>query len=126
MSQGCLDKIDVWYRQQYVLFLGATLVVAVIEFCVLLSVIFSCTRLQQNEGRVKLATRHKPIVYTVAERSTDNIYMDNAQNANTMSPCDEIKEVYVQPPDLYRHKYNTTFKPAPSKYQYQISKSYLV
>lgn len=59
--------------------------------------------------------------------SPGNIYMDNEQNSasNSVSSNVEVRDHYIQPPDFYVSKSSTTFKPV-SKYQYHISKSYLV
>lgn len=46
---GCLDKISEWYREHYGIFLGASLLLAIIEFAVLLSIILSCTRMQKKK-----------------------------------------------------------------------------
>lgn len=114
------------------MFLAATLLLAVVEFCVLLSIILSCTRLQQHRDRAALVDRvtFEPKTSSIKRKNcgaiaADNIYMDNEQNTNTF-PTEEIKEVYVQPSELYRNKHSAPFKSSQSKYQYQISKSYLV
>lgn len=46
---GCLDKISEWYHEHYGIFLGASLLLAIIEFAVLLGVILSCTRMQRRK-----------------------------------------------------------------------------
>lgn len=114
------------------MFLAATLLLAVVEFCVLLSIILSCTRLQQHRDRTAIVDRvtFEPKMASMTRRNSgtvaaDNIYTDNVQNTNTL-PTEEIKEVYVQPSELYRSKNSAPFKSSQSKYQYQISKSYLV
>lgn len=152
MCQGCLGKLDAWYREQYVWFLAATFAVALVEFGVVLSIIWNCMRMPRklsSSGRSAASRRRAlPPVYTVQMRPSDqsaveeNIYQDNdAQNDNnherlggrrddeeTIIDSDGIRrEVYVQPPDLCRTKHSTTFMPSgSSKYQYRIAKSYLV
>ncbi|KAG4066566.1 hypothetical protein HA402_007202 [Bradysia odoriphaga] len=120
-TEGCLDKIDLWYRQQYFSFLCAALIVAIVEFVVLLSVILSCTKISNGKNTIK--PQHPPNHTKLPE----NIYMENEQNSNSNSvPSNmEIRDHYIQPPDFYSSKSNSSFKPV-SKYQYHISKSYLV
>lgn len=146
-TDGCLDKLDDWYRQHYLTFLGVSLLVAIIEFGVLLSVILSCTRLPKSEPKAKRVAHrttgtstHSAILAATgtkrrqAPQAPENIYMDSMASDHSGIgsaieigglPNGSIKEVYVQPPDIYKNKHTTTFK-TPTKYQYQISKSYLV
>lgn len=140
-TDGCLDKLDDWYREHYLLFLGASLLVAVIEFGVLLSIILSCTRLPKKNVKVLQrstgTSTHAISMGAVKRRqpapqAPENIYMDSLASdhsglgsAIAGLPNGSIKEVYVQPPDVYKNRNITTFK-TPTKYQYQISKSYLV
>lgn len=146
-TDGCLNKLDEWYRQHYLAFLAASLLLAIIEFGVLLSIILSCTRLpKQTKNEKKIGKRsmgtsmHNDILGTLKIRqiipstttmTNENIYMESMTSdhsglgsAINALPNGSIKEVYVQPPDMYKNK-NTTFK-TPTKYQYEISKSYLV
>lgn len=175
LFQGCFVQLDHWYRQQYVWFLGATLVVAVVEFVVILCIIWNCMRLSSS---VSVVHKVRPIqlsaadyqkqqqqrrrktqsVYSVQMRpstmTADNIYTDNVQNTavNTLDVRrsnnggqmamagsnrpqdydshgfdDDPKKVYVQPPDLHQTRHNTNFRPHTSgKYQYELSRSYLV
>lgn len=104
---------------------------------------------QQQQRRKKSQS-----VYSVQMRpsqmTADNIYTDNVQNTavNTLdvrrsnvgsqqqSPPldydshgfdDDPKKVYVQPPELHRSRHHTNFRPHTSaKYQYELSRSYLV
>ncbi|XP_059622300.1 tetraspanin-11 [Phlebotomus argentipes] len=55
--ESCYDKIDLWYRQQYVIFLGAGMIVAIVEFCVLLSIILSCTKHARQRQKRKMSLR---------------------------------------------------------------------
>lgn len=151
--KGCLGKLDSWYRQQYVWFLAATFAVALVEFGVVLAIIWNCMRMPRKlaSGRQSTGGRRRgghPPVYTVQMRpseldrsatAADHIYQqDNVQNDNERQRQQEDeettiidsdghrREVYVQPPDLCRTKHSTTFRPTGSKYQYRIAKSYLV
>lgn len=133
--KGCLNKIELWYRQQYVVFLGIILLLAITEFCILLTIILNCTK-------ISIGTETKGSATTSVHRnrqhrqdrsagiSHENVYLENNRNSmnnRSLSPADDIRETYIQPPDLYNTNYSTTFKPTTSsKYQYQISQSYLV
>lgn len=46
--KSCLDEIETWYRQHYILFLGIISVVALVHFFVLLSIIYSCTNIKRQ------------------------------------------------------------------------------
>lgn len=141
-NDGCLDKLNDWYREHYLIFLGASLLLAVIEFGVLLSIIYSCTRLSTKNGKILQrstgTSTHGNSLSVVKRRQpapqapTENIYMDSMisdQSALGSAigglPNGSMKEVYVQAPDAFKNKNISTFK-APTKYQYQMSKSYLV
>lgn len=144
-TDGCLDKLDEWYREHYVIFLGASLVVAIIEFCVLLSIILSCTKLPRRKLKNVQQRSTGTSTHTVSGAGTrrrpapqvphhiENIYMDSMASDHSILgsaigglPSGSIKEVYIQPTEVYKNKHTTTFKSPNSKYQYHISKSYLV
>lgn len=119
-TESCLNKIDAWYREQHVLFLGGSLIVSIVEFCVLLAIILNCTRMPRKascrEDQIELHSTHRN------QRGIPSI--ENVYETDLGSIPTEIKEVYIQPPDLCKNRHNTTFKPKGN--QYQISKSYLV
>ncbi|XP_050311868.1 tetraspanin-11 [Anthonomus grandis grandis] len=51
---GCHERLDQWYRDHYVVFLGIGLAVVLVEFLVLLSTVLTCTRIyhhNQEESR---------------------------------------------------------------------------
>lgn len=90
---GCLDKIEFWYRQQYIIILCAGLILVLIEFFVLLLIVLNCTKLKQNQ----LSAMITSIKFNNDEQSTsqrsserDNIYQD------FVSVTPNIREVYVQ------------------------------
>ncbi|XP_053687450.1 CD151 antigen [Sabethes cyaneus] len=123
---GCLHKIEVWYREQYFLFLCAGLIVAVVEFCVLLSIILSCTKLPRKIGTMSperiapSGALMRPPGGRLGVR--DNIY---ERDLPTPIPVPTVRETYLQPTKDYtkpRHEipFNT------GSHYYQISKSYLV
>jgi hypothetical protein len=129
MFQGCLNKIESWYREHYIILLYAGLLLALVEFFVLLSIVLNCTKIKQNQLRQKIS----PIIMFTDEpcnsssrngslqrhMATENIYQEEF-----ISVTPEVREIFVQPADLYKHKY------PPTKFKgnnYQLSsKSYLV
>ncbi|KAL1490759.1 hypothetical protein ABEB36_013404 [Hypothenemus hampei] len=50
---GCQERIDFWYRQLYVAFLGVGLGVVLVEFTVLLSTVLTCTRVYHHNQESK-------------------------------------------------------------------------
>ncbi|CAH0553130.1 unnamed protein product [Brassicogethes aeneus] len=53
--EGCKEYLDQWYKEQYVVFLGAGLIIVLVEFAVLLSTILMCTRVyHRNESKKDL------------------------------------------------------------------------
>jgi hypothetical protein len=105
------------------LFLAAGLVVAIVEFCVLLSIIFNCTKLSEavvhrvNRTTIPLPsknlgmTRDRHILHSVGD------------NSSSPASTADVREIYVQPKSLEKPKYAIPFKPSQ---HYQVSKSYLV
>jgi Tetraspanin family len=126
---GCLTKIDLWYREQYVLFLIAGLVVAIVEFGVLLSIIYSCTKLSTTAAVHKIrqppATMPAKSLATRSHSSQQILHVDSGSREASSSPAStalmDVRETYIQPKSLQKPKYAVPFKPS-----YQVSKSYLV
>ncbi|XP_017105882.2 CD151 antigen [Drosophila bipectinata] len=52
-TESCLPHLDDWYREHYSVFLGASLVLALVEFCVLLGIIMSCAGLASERAVLK-------------------------------------------------------------------------
>ncbi|KAL9703454.1 hypothetical protein quinque_006972 [Culex quinquefasciatus] len=123
---GCLHKIEVWYREQYFLFLCAGLIVAVVEFCVLLSIILSCTKLPRKAATVGInpdrlqppSSLPRPAGRTIVR---DNIY---ERDLPTPIPVPTIRESYIQPQEFTKSRHEIPFNTG--SHYYQISKSYLV
>ncbi|XP_052861344.1 CD151 antigen [Anopheles cruzii] len=121
---GCLHKIEVWYREQYFLFLCAGLIVAVVEFCVLLSIILSCTKLPR---KTPLPVRANPLPaipipgLPTNRRVLDNIY---EHDLPTPIPVTTLRQSYIQPKEYTKHRQDLPFNS--NTHYYQISKSYLV
>ncbi|XP_055625082.1 CD151 antigen [Toxorhynchites rutilus septentrionalis] len=123
---GCLHRIDIWYREQYFMFLCAGLMVAVIEFCVLLSIILSCTKLPRKSAIVDTRDRLQPGVALVSHPSgrlsvRDNIY---ERELPTPVPVPSIRDTYIQPKEYTKSRHEIPFNTG--SHYYQISKSYLV
>ncbi|ETN57759.1 tetraspanin [Anopheles darlingi] len=129
---GCLHKIEVWYREQYFLFLCAGLIVAVVEFCVLLSIILSCTKLPRKNHLPKPAPVRPhtlpplPMAGLPSHRRIvrDNIY---EHDLPTPIPVPTLRETYIQAPKEYaKHRQDIPTNFNANSHYYQISKSYLV
>lgn len=51
--RSCLEELQLWYHRQYLIFLGMCAAVTVVNFFVLLSILFSCTHLKrQRQGSI--------------------------------------------------------------------------
>uniref|UniRef100_U5EX76 Putative tetraspanin n=1 Tax=Corethrella appendiculata TaxID=1370023 RepID=U5EX76_9DIPT len=124
---GCLYKIDNWYREQYFLFLCAGLIIAIVEFCVLLSIILSCTKLPKIQAHVQksVSTTSSFTRISANHKIQDNIYECDLQTSTpTPIPVPTIRETYIQPKEYNKRRHETPFNANP--HYYQISKSYLV
>ncbi|XP_034478740.1 uncharacterized protein LOC117784981 [Drosophila innubila] len=146
-TESCLDHLDAWYREQYGIFLAASLVLALVEFSVLLGIILTCTGIASRRARLDNSSQVVGFSQKGRRRGTaksrqalvDNIYESEVQlrgnNAQGGGMClgaasrhvssEDFKELYVQPRDLYKQRHNTTFKPNASDYQ-TPTRSYLV
>ncbi|XP_037950773.1 tetraspanin-8-like [Teleopsis dalmanni] len=131
-TDTCLNYLDNWYREQYVVFLGASLIIAVIEFCVLLCIILNCTKITRKSVEVdsflEMRTRTKSrqgLVENVYEPEFDMSTPRILAARPSQILTEDFKEVYIQPRDLYKQRHNTTFKPSSSDYNLP-TRSYLV
>lgn len=115
--QGCLEKIESWYSEQHFLFLIGGLAIAIVEFCVLLGIILSCTRLTKKSGKISVRTEEREIITIPA---IQNVY----QETGLPELPTEFRDTFAQPQNFHKNRHVTTFKP--SSQQYQIPKSYLV
>uniref|UniRef100_A0A1A9Z0H7 Tetraspanin n=1 Tax=Glossina pallidipes TaxID=7398 RepID=A0A1A9Z0H7_GLOPL len=124
----CLDYLDNWYREQFGTFLAGSLIVAVVEFCVLLSIILACTRVSSKQMKMnnflEMRARAKSRQMLVENIYEPEVELRACMNGDSRSiihgvPSDlseDFKEVYIQPRDLYKHRFNTTFKPISREY----------
>ncbi|GLV31995.1 Tetraspanin 68C [Carabus blaptoides fortunei] len=46
--EGCMDQLDGWYHEQYLVFLAVGLVIVLVEFAVLLSTILACAKVYKH------------------------------------------------------------------------------
>ncbi|KAK5649779.1 hypothetical protein RI129_000808 [Pyrocoelia pectoralis] len=53
-KKGCIEALEQWYKQQYVIFLVTGLVVVLVEFLVLLSIIFAFTKVCRYRQATKI------------------------------------------------------------------------
>lgn len=101
LFQGCLDKIEYWYREHYIILLCAGLVLALVEFFVLLSIVVSCTKIKQN----KMTHRITPVKFFDDEQASSsrsdsihkNIRASQVFQEDFVSVTPELRESYVQP-----------------------------
>lgn len=142
-TDSCLEHLDDWYRQHYFLFLIASLVVAIVEFSVLLSIILSCTKMsardRQKNHKNRRSTGTTMQTNVLAEElmaaagkrrrpapqpqvnlqhpapTNENIYMTSAGSEHSITQRrDNNRNNYADPSKI------------PNAYPYQMSKSYLV
>ncbi|XP_032596996.1 uncharacterized protein LOC6568824 [Drosophila grimshawi] len=143
-TESCLEHLNGWYREQYGIFLAASLVLALVEFSVLLGIILTCTGIASRRARLDKTIptlsqrgRRRPTAKS-RQALVDNIYESEVQlrhgsaqgsgagqDMSRHVSSEDFKELYVQPRDLYKQRHNTTFKPIASDYQ-TPTRSYLV
>nr|XP_016933597.1 uncharacterized protein LOC108012682 [Drosophila suzukii] len=128
-TESCLPHLDNWYREQYSVFLGGSLILALIEFSVLLAIIMSCTGLASKRARLKKPTQERR-AQKVKSRQTliENIYEPEVELRENSShslegiylgpasrhvSSEDFKELYIKPRDLYRQHHLGTGKPNP-------------
>ncbi|XP_020816011.1 uncharacterized protein LOC110190045 [Drosophila serrata] len=125
-SGSCLPPLNDWYRKQYSIFLGASLILAVVEFCVLLGIIMSCTGIASQRAKLKNLTQkmrtqnRRGIAVKSRETLIGNIYDPEVElNANTNHSIGEIylesgrrhmrsedfKELSINPKNLYNQQH---------------------
>ncbi|XP_055918936.1 uncharacterized protein LOC129950980 isoform X2 [Eupeodes corollae] len=134
-TKSCFEYVDTWYREQFVMFLCAILLIIIIEFFVMLSIILNCTKMSKrpcseedlNEMSTRITKPNQPQVENVYAPDIENKRISprgRARKEETTTSTD-FKEVYIQPQDLLKCRHSTNFKPARS--QYHIStRSYFV
>ncbi|KAF7267504.1 hypothetical protein GWI33_019269 [Rhynchophorus ferrugineus] len=99
LSIGCQLKLEQWYREHYVAFLGIGLAVVLVEFFVLLSTILTCTRVyhhnQEQKENAKNTAQDSDAINT-----KDRIF----QKKGSLTPGAYSNETYAMT-DSYRQNY---------------------
>lgn len=141
-SDACYDHLSAWYRQHYLLFLGAGLAIAIVEFCVLVSIVFSCIRMTGKRKRKKVVYRTTGTtmqsnvlahyIKRPAPQPQQQPYQLQSQPQRP-SPQSIGENVYVTTnnpnnPDHYTITTNRLIDPIkiPNAYSYHMTNSYLV
>jgi hypothetical protein len=107
-SEGCLEKIEYWYREHYIVLLCGGLVLAMVEFFVLLSIVLSCTKAKQSHRKPPIKLFSEEHVVDLGDTFSRNPTRENIYQEDFMSITPEIREIFVQPPDLKSPKYPPT------------------
>ncbi|XP_034666606.1 tetraspanin-8 [Drosophila subobscura] len=144
-TESCLLHLDTWYREQYSVFLGASLLMALVEFCVLLAIIMSCTALASQRARtedIQNATDQKRQRRSALSQRVlvENIYEPEvelrANSGHSMNgmclggpgryvSSQDFSELFQRPSDPHTHRKNTSFEPISANFQTQ-GRNYLV
>ncbi|KAL7012074.1 hypothetical protein ACKWTF_014616 [Chironomus riparius] len=109
--EGCLDRIENWYREHYIILLYAGLLLSTIEFFILLSIILVCSIIKQKKLRHQISP--SPVNFLNEMQSNilrrnmnENIYHEDfITMAPATSSASTIREVYIQPMDVPRDNY---------------------
>lgn len=81
-----MERLEYWYKEQYIVFLVAGLVMVLIESMVLLSTILACTRLYKFKRQTKDVTKENSM--PKIPKLSENIYQRKStfsDNAYTMT-----------------------------------------
>ncbi|KAK4883014.1 hypothetical protein RN001_006333 [Aquatica leii] len=70
-NKGCIEELEKWYKEQYIIFLVAGLVVVLAEFLVLLSTIFAFTKICKSRQTSRGSGNN---IKTKYPNTTENIY----------------------------------------------------
>lgn len=101
-NDTCIEHITIWYREHYLLFLTAGLVVAGVELVVLFSIIFSCTKIASKQRRKQIVCRS----------------IGTTMQTNVLTNKRRAPQPQIQRPSN-EHDHHTA-------YSYHISNSYLI
>lgn len=152
-TESCLEHLDVWYRQHYVVFLSASFVLALVEFGVLLSIILSCMQMltqTKQHGvicrttgttmRTNVFAKESPVMSSLPspkrrpapqpqQQQQHQSQLQGPSHFHKITPINENVYVTSGLSELsnarYRDRYTDSMKP-PNAYSYHMSKSYLV
>ncbi|XP_060800578.1 tetraspanin-33 [Amyelois transitella] len=88
---GCLDRLDEWYQQQYLIFMLGLFVTAVFKLGILLSTVFSCIRLKRRRQEIR----------SFVMKSIDNNTNENIYESKMAMHDEPITAKYIQPNNFY-------------------------
>ncbi|XP_068628077.1 tetraspanin-11 [Battus philenor] len=91
-SPGCLNKLEDWYQEQYIIFMLALFVMAIFKLGLLLTTVFSCIRLRKRNRYAR-----SYIMKSTENKTNENIYERQMAGAYD-SP---ITRKYIQPNNYY-------------------------
>ncbi|XP_041447750.1 uncharacterized protein LOC111074462 [Drosophila obscura] len=138
-TESCLLHLDTWYREQYSIFLGASILMALVEFCVLLAIIMSCTGVASQKARLEniqnLTAQKRQRLTALSQRGlVNNIYkpevelrVNSGHDMNGVClgglsrhvSSEDFTEMYLKPSDPHTHKNNASFQPISANFQTQ-------
>lgn len=91
-----MEELERWYKEQYVMFLAAGLVVVLIEFGVLLSTILAFTKLCKHKQATKSSEKVLNSSPSVSQ-ATENIYQRRSPfifNGDTFTTSNSFRQNY--------------------------------
>lgn len=139
-SDACFDHLSAWYRQHYLVFLCAGLAIAIVEFCVLVSIIFSCIRMTAKHKPQKIiyrttgTTMQSNVLAHYVKRPAPQPQPQLQSQSQRPSPQSIGENVYVTTNMNNNDHYTITTTPnrnidpmkIPNAYSYHMTNSYLV
>jgi hypothetical protein len=107
--KGCLDKIENWYREHYIMLLYSGLLLSTIEFFLLLSIVLNCSKLKHKKLRHHITP--SPVNFLNEVQSNilrrrnmaENIYQGDFISVappTTSTGISSMREIYIQPMEL--------------------------
>lgn len=103
---GCLDKLSEWYREHYGIFLGVSLILAIIEFAVLLSIILSCTRMQKTKHITQITTQRTMTGTSTQTVATGDTIQKQRRRQAPQVPATQRKQ---QKPQQQQHTHENIY-----------------
>ncbi|XP_039957207.1 uncharacterized protein LOC120772576 isoform X2 [Bactrocera tryoni] len=112
----CLKYIENWYNEQYTLFLQFSLIIAIVEFCILLSVIVNCTKIAKKSLKQEKLSKVKDTHVNKNQKLFENIYEQDLESraVNTAIGLNKncslpklFNEVYIKSSNLHKLSHTT-------------------
>ncbi|KAF2881390.1 hypothetical protein ILUMI_24788 [Ignelater luminosus] len=88
-KKGCMDSLEQWYKEQYIIFLAAGLVIVLVEFSVLLSTILAFTKICKHKQAEKDSTKQ------ISESNTPKIPQVSENIYQRRSPFPYSNDTYT-------------------------------